>query len=461
MTNSATRRALTALSLSMLLPSLGTSVANVGLPAIAAGLGAGFGTVQWVVLGYLLAVTTLIVGAGRLGDLIGRRRLLLGSIALFTGATLLCGLAPGTTVLIAARVLQGAGAAGMMALTTALVGESVPADRTGSAMGLLGSVSAVGTALGPSLGGALVAGFGWRAIFLAVVPLGLAALVLAVRALPRPAPAARAGGRRFDPVGTALLAVTLGAYALATTAGTGAVGLLAVAAAGLVLFVIAENRVASPLLSPRVVREPGLAAGLATSALVSTVMMTTLVVGPFHLAGALGLGPAAAGLVMSAGPAVAALAGVPAGRAADRWGTRATVVTGLAAIAGGAVALAVLPVSAGVPGYLLPLLVVTAGYAVFQAANNTAVLRDVAPRRRGLVSGMLHLSRNVGLMTGASVMGAVFAYAGPGGSAVAPPAVIARGTHAAFAVAALLVGAGLVLALTRRPAAAVTPSPVS
>ena len=132
--------------------------------------------VQWIVLAYLLAITTLIVSVGRLGDIVGRRRLLLAGIALFTAASVLCGVAPTLWLLIAARAAQGLGAAVMMALTMALVGETVPKARTGSAMGLLGTMSAIGTALGPSLGGVLIAGPGWRAIFLVNLPLGLLAL---------------------------------------------------------------------------------------------------------------------------------------------------------------------------------------------------------------------------------------------------------------------------------------------
>jgi len=150
----------------MLLSSLGTSIANVSLPTLAAAFGAGFQSVQWIVLAYLLAVTSLIVGVGRLGDIIGRRRLLLAGIVVFAMASVVCGFAGTLWLLIAARAAQGIGAAAMMALTMAFVGQTVPKDQTGCAMDLLGTTSAIGTALGPSLGGVLIAAFGWRAIFL-------------------------------------------------------------------------------------------------------------------------------------------------------------------------------------------------------------------------------------------------------------------------------------------------------
>jgi MFS family permease len=155
------------------------------------------------------------------------------------------------------------------------------------------------------------------------------------------------------------------------------------------------------------------------------------VVGPFHLARALGLGPALVGLVMSAGPAVVALSGVPAGRIADRLGARRVTVAGLAGMAGGTLLLALLPARSGVAGYLAPIVVVTLGYALFQTANNTAVMAGAHADRRGVTSGMLNLSRNLGLITGASVMGAVF---------------VATGMRATFAVATVLVVAAIVVA---------------
>ena len=154
------------------------------LPTLAQAFAASFQQVQWIVLAYLLASTTLIVSVGRLGDIAGRRRLLLTGIALFTVASVLCGAAPTLWLLIAARAVQGLGAAIMMALSMAFVGETVPKARTGGAMGLLGAMSAVGTALGPSLGGILIAGLSWRSIFLVNVPLSIAAFLLAVRSLP-------------------------------------------------------------------------------------------------------------------------------------------------------------------------------------------------------------------------------------------------------------------------------------
>lgn len=433
------------LALAMLLSSLGTSITNVALPALSAAFEAPFQAVQWVVLVYLLAVTVAIVGVGRLGDLMGRRRLLLVGLGLFTLASLAGGAAVSLWQLMAARIVQGLGAAAMMALTTALVSERVSKNRVGRAMGLLGTVSAVGTALGPTLGGLLMGVGGWPAVFWVHVPLGLVALTLVHRGLPPDHPPVKAAGVRFDTLGTVLLAVCLAAYSLAMTVGRGAFGsanvtLLLTAAVGVGAFVVAESRAAVPLVRLAVFRHPVMGTGFASSALVTTVVMATMVVGPFYLAGALGLDAARMGLVMSVGPAVAAGVGAPAGRLVDRLGSPRVGLAGLATLFLGTVVLPVASVTWGVTGYAVSLGLVTAGYATFQAANNTAVMACAAPDQRGLVSGLLNLSRNLGLITGASAMGAVFHHgAWMAGGAMAQGPQWAAGLGLTFGVAAVLV----------------------
>ncbi|WP_455929887.1 MFS transporter [Pseudomonas fluorescens] len=382
--HSSSRAALVSLSLSMLLASLGTSITNVGLPSLAQVFDASFHAVQWVVLAYLLAITTVIVGAGHLGDRFGRKRVLLTGLLLFAVACALCAAAPSLEWLIAARALQGLGAASMMAMTLGLVGDTVTKARTGQVMGLLGTMSAVGTAMGPSVGGVLLSLWGWRALFAVGVPLGLLATALAFYYLP---------ADRQDTT-----SVSAGAFW-------------------------------QPL------QDPSLRAGLAMSALVAAVIMATFVVGPFYLSRGLGMNPAWMGLAMAVGPCVAALTGVPAGRLTDRLGSQRMTLAGLGVMALGALSLSL---AAGLLAYLGALILLTTGYSLFQAANNTAVMSDVAPTRRGTVSGLLNLSRNLGLIFGAWALGAVFAWASPDVAYAAPPSV-ATGLHVTFAVALALI----------------------
>jgi MFS family permease len=307
-------------------------------------------------------------------------------------------------------------------------------------------------ALGPSLGGILIAEFGWRAIFFINLPLGALTHFLAHRylAADQRKPETECAG--FDTFGTLLLALTLAAYALAMTRGQGRFGplnitLLLAASIGVGLFVFAESRSTSPLIRIAMFSKRGLGASLAACALVSTVMMATLVVAPFDLSRTLGLDAALVGLVLSVGPLVAALTAVPAGRLADWLGTQRMTIIGLIGMDAGALTLSMLPSSFGIPGYIAPIVIITASYALFQTANNTSVMSDASPAERGAISGMLNLSRNLGLITGASVMGAVFAF----GSATsdittAPPEAVGTGMRITFAVAASLIVAALAIA---------------
>jgi MFS family permease len=179
--------------------------------------------------------------------------------------------------------------------------------------------------------------------------------------------------------------------------------------------------------------------------------MATLVVGPFYLSAALALEAAGVGLVMSCGPVVAALVGVPAGRFVDRFGAGRLTRAGLAAMTAGSFLMVVIAARFGVLGYVAPLVAITAGYALFQAANNTAVMNDSPSEQRGVISGLLNLSRNLGLITGASVMGAIFAFAAkPGTAAAAGPEEVLAGLQVTFSVAVVLIGIALLVDAANR-----------
>jgi MFS family permease len=374
------------LSLSMLLASLGTSIANIALPTLAADLSLPIHNVQWVVTSYLAALTITVVFAGRLGDRFGLRRMLLIGLSLFLLASLLCGLSTGLWQLVTARALQGVGAAFLMTLSVALARELAGEDRIGRAMGLLGTTSALGTAFGPTLGGTLLAVADWHFLFFVLVPFGMLGLALSYRSLP-PDTAEQ-------------------------TQSAGLVGL------------------------PPMTLLPSLLANL----LVAAVMMTTLVVGPFFLGIALGLGTASIGLAMSIGPAISILSGVPSGHLVDRLGANRVMLLGLAALATGAFGLAILPGYLGLVGYVVAIAVLTPGYQLFQAANNTSVMAGVTKDQRGVASGLLGLSRNLGLVAGASAMAAVFA-AGVGASTIdtASSSAVAHGMALTFALAGGLI----------------------
>ena len=454
--------AIAALAVSMLLSSLAVSVVSVALPALSAALAATLDGAQWIVLAYLLATTIAIVPAGYLGDVFGRKRVLLGGLLIFTAASLACASATELAALVAARAVQGIGAAAMLALTMSLVRSTVAKENVGVSMGLLGTMSAVGTALGPSFGGVLIGGFGWQAAFLALVALGLAGLALTWRFVPEDTAKTRDGRPAFDLTGLLLLGVVLTMFSLAMTAGAHAPAstqwfTFAAIAVGVLVFAVVELRAAVPAVDVRRFRDPAFSASLLMNALVSTVMMTTLVVGPFELTVGLGLDTVKAGLVMSVGPAMAMLTGVPAGRLSDRFGSQAAILAGLALMTAGVLGLAFLPAVLGVPGYVVGLVFLAPGYQMFQAANNSAVMGRAAAAQQGVTSSLLNLSRNLGLIIGASLMGSLFARAGgAAGTAAGDSAVTGSAATLTFAtagglvmVAALIAALGSLLALRR------------
>jgi MFS family permease len=345
------------LALSMLLASLGTSIANIALPTLTEAFSATFTQVQAVIVAYLVALTVSAVLAGLLADSRGLKPMLLVGLTVFAFASLLCAIAPNLSLLVGARALQGIGAAFMMTIAMALMRQTASKARVGRAMGLLGTVSALGTALGPSLGGLLIPLMGWRSIFWVQVPIAVLALVLAITLL-----SAAPGEKKAQPL--SLWSVM--------------------------------NRNLAPTLLVNIV--------------VAAVMMTTLVVGPFYLGIGLGLTATQVGFVMAVGPVISIFSGIPSGRLVDACGTSRMLAIGLALLAIGAFMLALLPNSTGVTGYLLAIIVLTPGYQLFQAANNTAALAEASKERSGTVAGLLSLSRNIGLIAGASAMGAVFSF---------------------------------------------------
>ncbi len=379
-----------ALSLATGLASLGTSIVNIALPDLARAFSEPLPQVQAVTVAYLASLTVCVVVAGRLADRLGAKAMLVLGLVLFALATGLCAAAPSLSVLIAARTFQGAGATFLMTLAMALMRQTTGETQIGRAMGLLGTVSAIGTALGPSLGGLLIPLSGWRAIFWVQLPPAAVALILAVSFLPRDA-------RLVDSRAPSLWSVM----------------------------------------------DRSLAGNLLVNVLVAAIMMTTLVVGPFYLSLGLGLTVPEVGAVMAIGPVISIVSGVPSGRLVDAWGSGRMLVIGLALLGVGALMLAIVPGTIGVAGYVLSIIVLTPGYQLFQAANNAAALADVAKDRRGTVSGLLGLSRNIGLIAGASAMGLVFAL-GVGTTDVteASALAIASGMRLTF----LIAGAGAVAA---------------
>ncbi|HUZ64306.1 MAG TPA: MFS transporter [Acetobacteraceae bacterium] len=449
--------ALFGLALSVLMAFIDFSIVNVALPAIVRGLHTSFAGAQWVLIAYMLVIAALVVSVGRLGDLFGKTRLFMAGVAIFTLASAACGVAPQIGVLIAARALQGLGGAVMTALSFSLVPEIFGVSRRTRAMHVLTAMMPLGVALGPTLGGLLIGWSGWPLIFLVNVPIGLATLAIAWAALPVRAPAAHAA--RFDIPGTILFAGALAAYAygvtLSETAGFLSLPVQALlwgAAGGLGLFLLWQRQARFPLIELSLFADWVFSASLLVSFIMYLSAMTVLIVLPFYLARVLGHGPVGVGLLLSAGPVEVALVSLVAGGLAERFGFRLVMLVGLAIMAAGALALSTLTAGIGTAGFILRVLPFYFGLPLFQTPNNALVMMEAPAAHRGVVSGLLSLSRILGQTTGAAVMGAVFAAfiaaaGGVGGIGRAAPGAIDAGVHGVFLVTAGLLGGAVVVAL--------------
>ena len=427
--------------------ALGMSIPNVAMPLISDAFGVSVSATQWVSLSFLLASSLLMVPVGRLADSVGRIKVLLAGVAVFTLVSLLAGFATNLPLLATARAVMGIGGAAMTTLPVALVRQTVPMGRIGRTMGLIGSSMAFGWALGPAAGGMLAAAVGWRWVFFVLVPLGAGVLLLAARALPM-----RQGGTglplQTDWLGLGILAVALVSYAVGLTLRPfgliGTITLVGVGLAALALFVVVELRIAAPLVDFRLLSRVRVYPGLITAFLASTIMMSFTVIPPFYLARGLELDAAHVGLAMAAGPTVSIMSGVPAGRLVERFGARPIFIAGLSLLTLASVGFTVLPPALGLAGFLLCAVSLTPGNQMFMAANNTNVMARSGLEHQGAVSGVLNLARNLGSITGMAVAAALFDAAadrvpGPWGATV--------GLRVSFAVAAAMGLTGLLVAV--------------
>jgi MFS family permease len=407
-------KALTVLSgpsLSIVLASLGTSTAAVTLPELSESFQDHGINPALVVSAYILATTAFIVPVGRAGDLWGRRTVLVVSLCLYTLGALLALQAPTLPMLIASRFIQGMGAAGMMAMPLALVRDFIPSSRVGRWMGAMGTMSAIGTASGPAIGGAVVAVFGWRAVYLLQTPVALAALALCFLYIQNPRHTNE--HKEFDLLGASVLAISFAALTfLVSNLADGidlAIAILAVATVGAFLaFLWIEKRSRSPIIPLGLLRSAHLRLSLVMNAIVSLVMMGILVVGPFFLMDGLDLTTAQMGLAMSVGPIASTLSGIPAGRLTERIGAERAVLVGATAMVVATALMAVLPHMLGLAGFVLAFVMLSPSYQVFLAALNTSVMTQTSEQDRGVTSGILNLSRSFGFILGAGAVSALF-----------------------------------------------------
>lgn len=444
-------RALCVLALGVFMGTLDVSIVNVALPTLTSEMHTDLATVQWVVIIYGLVVTAFMLSAGRLGDMLGKRKVYAWGMFGFTVGSLLAGLSGTIWFMLAARVVQATGAVMMQAPMAAIVTDIFPPRETGRALGLVGGAVSVGLASGPALGGLLIAAYSWHLIFLINVPLGAVGLVLLRRWVPDIRPSRPGGG--FDLVGSGLLLATLGLYAMGLTLlqGHGSARdwvwpLLAGSAVGVAFFVYWQRKSPHPILDLTLFSRRRLAVGLAMALTAFTALAGTYMM-PFYLQYGRGYPTQTVGLLMMVSPASMILSAPMSGWWVDRWGEKVVLVCGIVLAGVGCWGISTLGPYAGVHEIIIKALPLGFGVGMFQTANIRAIMGHAPSHHRGVVSGLSSLSRTIGTISGIPLLGAVFKHGLGAGVTTASPEALSHSLGSVFHISIVLVVLTLGLAL--------------
>lgn len=403
---------LAAVCLALFMALLDGTIVNIAIPSIAKGLGASFGDVEWVLNAYTLVFASLLVTFGRLGDMFGRKRFFIVGLALFGLGSLLCGLSGTIGLLIAARILQAAGGAFMMPATLSLTAVNFPPEQRGMAMGIWGAVSGIATAVGPSLGGWITDSASWHYIFFINVPIVVLAIPFALWAIPESRDERE---HSIDFAGAGLSIVTLASLSYGLIEGpskgwtsTEVLGYFALAAIGLIAFLLWERRAAEPIMDLSLFRDPAFSAGNASGAILMFGMMGMFFMLPIFMQLNLGYDAIKTGFALTPLSAAILVSAPVSGRLSDKIGSRWLVFAGMLTAAAAVFWLSFLPYNAGWQFLMGPLLVAGLGMGLVMAPMTSAVMAVAPKGEEGAASGVLSTMRQLGGLFGIAVLGAVF-----------------------------------------------------
>jgi EmrB/QacA subfamily drug resistance transporter len=459
--------------------TLDSSIVNIGLPSIAHTFGVPLaGSIEWVLIGYLVVIAAVLLTFGRLADMLGRKPLFLAGLAVFTLGSALCGAAPSLGMLIAARCFQGLGAAAIFSVNIAMITRSFPAAERGRALGINAILVALGVSVGPTVGGILTQALSWRWIFYVNLPIGALVFLAAWRLLTERPYLER---QRFDLIGAALLAVGLAALILGLSFGEewGWGSLRFLASMGIAVVALAgaawvERRVPAPILDPALLRNRVFVLANVSFML---CMMALFAVGfllPFYFEELRGYDTLRSGLLLTPLSLTLAVVAPIAGALADRVGSGWLAPLGLAIACAGLLLLSGLT-HASSTGYLILCLIITGiGQGLFLAPNTRTIMGAAPHNQQGVASGILATGRVIGQSLSVAVAGAVFTSFGAAAAGAALAAgrgtlsvaqvqalqhTFETGLHAAFVVCAVFAAVGVVTALVRgKESDAPTPS---
>ncbi|MBC8016696.1 MAG: MFS transporter [Sporomusaceae bacterium] len=439
---------------------LDSSIVNVALPIIATQLDVALPVVQWVVSAYLLVITILLPLFGKIGDMYGRRKIYLLGLTIFTIGSLLCSISNSIWFLVAARVVQAIGASMLMANSPAIVSITFPGKDRGRALGMVGTVVALASMTGPSLGGILVGLFSWQSIFYINLPVGLLAYLLGYLILP--AEKSHQQGT-FDVEGALLFAVGMTGFLVVLINGqewgwgsyrVNIISIITIALLG--VFLWHEAQVEQPMIDLSLFKRWAFLAGNLSGLLSFMAMFSNNMLMPFYLHTILSLSPTEIGLVITPFPLLMAVAAPISGYLSERVSPVLLTSTGLTIMMAGLLYLSTLNAQSVIWHVVIGQAIMGLGTGIFQSPNNNSVLSSVPVEKVGLASGISALMRNVGMVSGIAV--AVSVFENKLQQELAGVALVDQGVyigaflsayHAALVVGACFAGIGVVISLSR------------
>ncbi|MBI9046208.1 MAG: MFS transporter [Anaerolineaceae bacterium] len=446
-----------AVGMGIFLSTIDGSIVNVSLPTLVRELNTDFATIQWVTLAYLLTITTLMLSAGRLADIIGKKPVFVTGYIIFTIGSLLCGLSNSAYTLIAARVFQGIGASMNMALGMAIITESFPPRQRGMALGSAGAIVSIGIVLGPTMGGLILNALTWHWIFFVNLPVGIIGVLMVLRFVPNIKPI---GKQKFDYMGAGTLFLSLLSFLFALTLGQSLgffsiipLSLIASFLVFLAIFIRTELHSNEPMIDLRLFKNDLFSTNLGTGFITFVSISGSIILMPFYLENILGHNTATIGLLMATVPIGMGIMAPISGSLSDRFGSRPITVAGLAILVVGYIAISTLGENTTILGYVLRYIPIGIGMGIFQSPNNSAIMGTAPKERLGIVSGMLAITRTLGQTTGIAILGAiwasrVYAHAGkvlPGGVTTADPTSQVVGLNQTFSIVIILIVIALLI----------------
>ena len=449
--------------------TLDSSIVNIGLPAIAHTFGVGVsGAIEWIIIGYLIAIAAFLLTLGRLADMVGRKPIYEAGLVIFVLGSIFSGAAPSLAILIIARLFQGLGGAFIFSVNTAMVTSVFPASERGRALGLNAVVVALGVSAGPTIGGLITQYLTWRWIFYVNVPIGALVFIIGMRMLTEPL---HSNKERFDPLGAVLFAIGLASMTLGFSFGEewgwtspGIISSLVGGVVALVAAVFVERRVPDPILKLSLLKNRVFASANISFMFCMLALFAPGFLLPFYFEELRGFPAVQAGLLLTPLSLTLAVMAPLSGSMADRFGSRILAPLGLAIACFGLALLSQLNAHSSIWDIIWRLVVIGIGQGLFQSPNTRALMGAAPPHEQGIASGLLSTGRVIGQALSVALAGTIFTGFGAAAAGVLLSSqgqnlstsrvsdlqnTFLAGFHAAFIVCAAFAAIGIFTSLVR------------